>query len=786
MYVLINVSKTKTIYTIYTLIIRMRVIIPILVLILLVSSAFAQFDYTQTGGSSDDFSTSLTSLTTIDEDETTTSSKSFTGARDAPLVADLDNDGVNEIIGISDGSINLYQTKSLTPLETFTISNEVLSNFFAFDIDGDDLVELIYAQVDSEILNILEYNGTSFYNETSIDLSGLTHAGSGDMLLSCRFTNDCFMAFSSKSAGGGGAGVIYGLFFNSTDIGAETSLVTASWANAKFCSPFVKTIVPIDYDSDDSALTELEYNFGMYENDAVGELSYYLLSVQVTGTTPVLERHVRETDFGDYTLSSPLTCADADRRAMSGPLIMDIDGFSGTLETIIAMQTDSDRYVMLSYRKDADGTDPLEISFPGGTRIDDYPETADAIGTLISPLFKTNAFDNTGKEDFCVLGYNGALNATEMTCGSEQQSTFPIDQETVKLTLSSSNFEGLYDIDETVSQYNTMVHSINWQSGNNPGASADLDEILTTYGVFQIDYSFDDELLVLYEISTDNGAVIPVDAEKLQLVNGNPRNDLILVDSTNIRYIDDGFSNSQAVRSDTDVSPCNGDWQVNTSIEVDMVLTDADEDTVIGRVTAYSGESNEQVVVDNGSSGATLSFILKANQTTANSILKIEWWDSGTNIVQELNKNFVVANTGLEASDCTETLEDQVLTSTEINGSLTEIQTDLTENNIATGLDSIVAFYGFNSESLGRQVGWLIMMLVLALTIIFQDNKMNRGTENPQFTLIMVVISEILMLVLGVYLGFLSFGMLLTLIVLSLIVLGFWIKRMFTSDGGGM
>jgi hypothetical protein len=48
--------------------------------------------------------------------------------------------------------------------------------------------------------------------------------------------------------------------------------------------------------------------------------------------------------------------------------------------------------------------------------------------------------------------------------------------------------------------------------------------------------------------------------------------------------------------------------------------------------------------------------------------------------------------------------------------------------------------------------------------------------------LIPLAFTEVILLIIGVFLGFVSFGVLLTLVALSLVIFGFWFSRMFTGQ----
>ena len=84
----------------------------------------------------------------------------------APLVADLDNDGTNEIIVLEGNTIRLYHDKTLTIVDAFTSANNWSEPMMiTADLDDDGELEIIVTSGADRYVEILGYNGTHFYQE---------------------------------------------------------------------------------------------------------------------------------------------------------------------------------------------------------------------------------------------------------------------------------------------------------------------------------------------------------------------------------------------------------------------------------------------------------------------------------------------------------------------------------------------------------------------------------------------------------------------------------------------
>jgi len=188
--------------------------------------SFSYYDYNQTGNSNGLyelgrglFNENIASVTTY--------AKSFTNTKQTPLISDLDNDGIQEIIILADDSIAIMHNKELAINSTYDITSTSaprFSNMITYDIDGDGRKEIIIVEEQKSVagystVNIIDYTG-NVKNQTTFNLPNNLV---GEVLIQCKGIDDCLAlvvdSFSSQTVNG--AMDISAIFFNSSGIGAN-------------------------------------------------------------------------------------------------------------------------------------------------------------------------------------------------------------------------------------------------------------------------------------------------------------------------------------------------------------------------------------------------------------------------------------------------------------------------------------------------------------------------------------------------------------------------------------
>lgn len=320
----------------------------LVLILMLMPLALANTEYNETGNT-DAFYQTGTGFFNAQLTETSTFSRSVSVQRQTPLVSDLDGDGVNEIIIIDDDTVRLFRNKELDIVDAFDMgASQELSNMILFDIDGDNLTEIIVAQEEStEVIKIIQYNGTALTNQTDVNMAALTHSD-GESIIKCRAVNDCLIVYNdkkSKSAEGGTAGDVYGAFFNTTAVTNEVNLDTIPAGTSMYCMPKIKHIALSDFDGDgdkDYIFTNVEVQSGGFNHVAI----YY---VDVTSNVPTEVLQVDDTEIVG-TSDPGADCGSNHGKFFTSPLVAELDGSTGNFkETVIGTHTDDDEFNLKVY-----------------------------------------------------------------------------------------------------------------------------------------------------------------------------------------------------------------------------------------------------------------------------------------------------------------------------------------------------------------------------------------------------------------------------------------------------
>lgn len=706
---------------------------------LIFSVGVSAFDYTFTN-SDNVFNSAL--------GDTDIYTKAIDDGKFTPQFADLDNDSIDEIIIFRESGVSFYSGVSLDLINTFNVGN--VTSFYIFDYD-DDGVPDIMTFVDKAI-NILSYNGPGTPTQRLINLTETDAIGGeyGDGLISCDAVESCVFMYSVGFNNGFGQqeNNLRAFFFNSSVVSDPQD--------------FYRDITSTGHAYKQYATASISYMDSSKDVDKLGGNDYIsswlidgvlkIYSVKInTSFVPELNGY---TDVNDFI--SGLTGDDMRiyNHYFSEPTVMDFDGASGNgYEYAIAINTDLDEYKILTFESDF-------------SIIDDYPETAGANGLIVSNVIPFNSFPDTGKNDACVLGYNGVdiFGDVKLTfvCGSK------ITTELVHTNSYGLVVEGSHNISSYPVWENLIYSTDSIQTETD---SNNLDEVVTSYGIFSLDESGIDSLELVYINGYDAGSVV------LHDVSGVDLPDMLILTQTNLWLIDDKYENAPPqIPTPPYVNPClDTVWKVNTSVEVRTTPIDS-LDKVRARAVLYSGKSYEQNTswTSYATSGTTQVFNFIANVTATNEKLIIYVNDDNdpTRIISE-EYTINVGSNGVVFGDCI-TYEGTVTVVTDDDD---DTSPDLINNSITIAVTNTA-----NQMGLGITLLWLVFMTVLAL-VIFMIDRDNAQTLDDKSRAVIIVFVEIIMLVIGVKLSFLSSGMLWTLIVLCVIGGGFVIGRKIQGSG---
>jgi len=589
--------------------------------LLLVPLVCANTEYSVVGGNDSDFvlGTGFFNSALTDYD---TYTRSITRVGGVPLVADLDGDGVNEIIVMDNNVIRLYQDKTLSIVDSFNTGGSGIPYYLVFDIDGDSLHEVIYSFSETGKIGIVEFNGTHFFNQTAelsptIYTSGATGGKKG---INCRSDGFCVLTSAVYDD-------YQGLQVNNMTVvafdenGVIDELSVDSGTSVGYCQPPITVIAVEDYDNDG----DQEFIFSALEIIFSGTDKINIYYVSFNTTDLILEQIVSDTMFniddgdGSCEVNNP-------ERYITSPLVFDIDGSSSNgLETVVGQHVQSDEFKMYSYNSD-------------GSDLDDYPEILHADGLIMSNVMKFNSHTDTGRVDFCVLGFEFVERELDLLCASEQSSDVPETNEFFY------DLGSLYNISMAWSNWERITHS-NQHSGVTFEGN-NLDEVVCAYGVLALDYSTSpDSLNLIFENPKQNGVVLSVDPERFGL------EDLLVMTATNLWFVDDKFTNEPATISEYYVDPCiDNMWKVNTTVEVRITAVDPDGDNVNGSAVLYAGKSyNQTSAWQVVSSGTTIPLFFVANETVGSGILRLRAKDiQNPNDVDVIDLTISVSTFGIE------------------------------------------------------------------------------------------------------------------------------------------
>jgi len=694
----------------------------------------------------------------------------------APLVQDLDNDGIKEIIILSDtGILRIFQNISIQPdiSASYSIPDAGTSQFFSnpviFDSNDDGDYE-IFILGEEEYLFSYSPGNLSLLNDPSTD-----NSWRNKMLLYCDDEENICLSFSEIYQVASN-GVIILRVYNNTGQATLTYGLTTYNAASYYCLSSIPNVVKGDSDFDGNP----EYYISYFNTRDSGN-SFGIMSVELNHSTFPTNPQITidSTPGAIYSHSSSFATDPTGKTScdtispypgtMVSPLLLfDFDLLHPGDEFLISGLTDDTEFKMYS------------VDYTGSV-IDDYPEFGTGDGTILSNIMQINAFTDTGNVDACVIGYYPADSTFDILCASEQSDQF------VEHKLFSYSYAGnLWDQPSDTKHINVLATASDMATysytGNNPN------EIINSYGVWAFyqtspgEYSMSDyDLIPLYLNAKGNSTIYPVD------YNDDGRSELMIMTKNNLFFASDGFINSgcaaQGCITSYTVCPSLGStWKINTSARVDLTIADIDDDDISGRVYLYYGDDNE--MLSNWTayygSGTLISFPFdSANKTITSGTIRLQARDEeNPTSYTTIDIPFSVALTGVEYGDGCTTTYPGFDAGEDGTNETTSDGTSIDDNAISETLDLITDYLG-----LGRTAIWLVIMILVAIIII---TSLHKSAASGDFFMVLGVIGfvELLMLILGVYLTYLSAAIVIIIVIVVLGILGFILGKKITGSGG--
>ncbi len=426
-----------------------------------------------------------------------------------PIVTDLDNDGINEIIVIDGTTLKVFQNLTVISIDSISTGFTFpTAPFIVFDYDGDGSKEVLVAGQPITANDTTE-NKIRVYNLSNGDLqleSTLTYPSELDLYekfqadhvevaIQCAEINRCLLLFNPSGTVNADQHEIKATGFSSTGFGSVITIHTPPSSNTDFgCFPIPNHISVGDFnDSNKENFIFTLINVEDAGND-VGESSLYYVGVNSL-LTPNVHNIANNSDVATFSGDVSITTCDGEftsgqftgqiGHVLTSPTVDFFDTGSNDV-SIYGIITSDDTFKMVSYDES------------GSFKRDD-PSLIDGSGLLVSNVFKGCFFPDTCAQnrqlDYCVAGYNKNGDSMDIVCSS-----FGTGESNLGLGLGGKS-KG-YSVN-TTELYNVSNAYDDW---HNYGASADhddtkyagqkttgfsaisLDEAITPYGVFRLNF----------------------------------------------------------------------------------------------------------------------------------------------------------------------------------------------------------------------------------------------------------------------------------------------------------
>ena len=770
--------------------------------IISISLVFAGIDYVTAGDTDGDYRQGIGQFNAQQPNKTIVNQFPIDNTRSIPLVADLDNDGISEIIVLDGTKIRIFHDSSLNQITflSLPIPNRY-NHFIVFDIDGDGFEEIIVVGELGDpvlpqkfpLIRIISYANDTLTQQANISLGTIGAFGTIEdqqIMIACRGADDCIAVATvgtniTCSGTCPSIGVMIATVFNSTNLVTVVEDVTVlrqeggtNDGTGGMCFPRVRNIVVRDYDFDPEDVNppDIEYIFSYFYTanaqmtDSNDDFGIFIINVNASNIV-VVETSIEDNDGLEADFNSLCNSNDGVGKHVTNPIVFDIDlDDDGVEEVVVGFQTDADKFKMKSFRTDT------------GAFLDDYPEVEKSEGVLISNIFRANAFHDTGNSDFCVIGFNNEDGKLLITCASELTTQIP---ETSEFTLPvqpfnlSDNFQKPFTIAHAVDESNVLT------------VNNDLDEVLTAFGIISLDWKISPitcfgtfgigtgecDATLIYSFLDIHGlgelVAISVDYQRTGV-----REDIIAYSSTNLIYLDDEVQNEGGEITSAFFDPCITDETIglNSSLRVELRIVNPDifNDQVSGSVILYLGTADEQREDSlNRSSNSTIPFTtLVFNNTIVDGTMRLIGRDTGKPTDEDIiDITFNVQAQGVVQGDCTEFIDIITEEEQEIIDALALEE----EDAISRTIDDIDDLLGLG---LGRPIIWLIIMVFVSYAIWTGG-----ALERPDITFGIITLVNVLLLVIGFKLGFIGIGLIFIVIIALLGSLAIRFRQMATGGG---
>lgn len=738
-------------------------------------------------------------------DYTVIGNKGLSSGSQVPVIDDLDNNGVKEIIVLDSGTIKVYQGKSLVLVDTYIIkgSHNDISNIVIEDIDLVGNKEIIFFNTLEEELTVLNYtdgNIDLYGNYTVSDLILTASRFYPSSMLSCRnpdvnpgiYTEvDCLVVYEAQGtvATGGGYNNFFG--FDKNGLSDYNNTLYPYVNDLIECIPATK-IMPIAdlVDSNGDPIQDGKFEFILAEyvlTDAAGgtynkKEGFAISLIEYTsGSKPKVVKRI-EYPISDWrTPAFNWRCDNTTRNYISSPLVWNWDG-AGISEIGVGGLNGLQTF-------------KIWVFDSAGNMKDDYPEITSADGTILSNAVKMSAFQDSDDDDICVMGYDYADGQIDLLCGTEDTQDGLWEHVEFHMNTTTAGWD-LAPATSNSQHPSSFIHASQQIQEETvwSGFTQNFKEIVTGYGVLKLlnkhiegadsvscstPFINNCHLTSVWVSSYENSIIYPIEFEDI-----DSKADLIVKQYNALRYIDDGYSKSScdeySCLTEYTINPCiDATWQINTSLEVTVQTADIDGDLVSVNVILYEGSTNEHETgwSANVSSTTILTFTeLLINKTISNGNLIIQIRDVDTPLdFEEIELSFSVSAQGVEFGGCITTFT--AIPLVEDNG-ISTTGTQIGNNSAETIMADFQAWTGLGTELL-----LIFVMIVVSIVLLVTTAQNRMLAEHTLIVVGIIAFIDILILFFGTILGWISAAYLITISVLGLIALGLGVYRSISGRG---
>lgn len=604
---------------------KKKILIIFLFLFIYSVSVFGDTTYQNYGGNDKNFFSSLSSRFNSNDytQQEVVDIVYIPDSLKSPLVEDLNNDGIKEVIVLSKSYLhilNLSESDGVIEfnfIDSFFTGNtetnrDYFSNIVLYDIDEDGKKEIIFHSQENHQLFMLGFNDTHLVNESSVSVYTnfiAPNYPSANSVISCGHSNGCIIAFNDRSnfdAVGSRDLNVY--VFNSTEWFSSYHNKIHNGGTKPYCFQREQSVI---------------YANNFYYLLTTMNQDLFLTIFDLNTTHAITQTQKSLSYFNNYGAGS------------CGEHYDGVTDFSSI--TPVNFVGDSSIEVGFGYNNAYD-TFKMSVYTENGVLSGTYP-VIDSAGILISNPFVANVFSDTPNNDLCIMGYDAVAETLEALCSSQKTSNLAITTQSTEYTL---DFPSPPFVVNSSYLFPFIIHHTESDDSNSIG------EFLTPYGVFTIeDYS-------KTNLINSPGCYLAGRCDMEELIYDSPINEahaLILVDyfddgfddiiylsENHIGYLDDGFTNQNAYLeycTKIDPNPQNW-WRLHTNesnqsnnIRVTARVTDPNGDIVSSMVSLYVGEKNEHnsTWLDRVSGSPDTHDGIFPNETTSGSILRIYYKD---------------------------------------------------------------------------------------------------------------------------------------------------------------